>query len=74
MTRYICEATDHIGFKSYLSMLEEIDEAGNVELIVTPTYDKNEAYNFGDRDRAEAATKDWLFPHLRWTVLEVEDK
>lgn len=71
-TRFICEATDHIGFKSYLSMIEDIDENGNVELLVQPTYNKNEAYKFSSKETAEQATKDWLLPNLNWSILEVE--
>lgn len=69
---YICEATDHIGFKSYLSLIEEVDEYGNVELLVQPTYNKNEAYKFGSRQSAEEATKDWQYPNLTWQIQEVE--
>jgi hypothetical protein len=70
--RYICEAIDHIGFKSYLSIVEEIDEAGNVELLVQPTYHKEEAYKYADRESAERATKEWAYPNLTWSIKEVE--
>lgn len=72
-TRFICEATDHIGFKSYLSMIEEIDEFGNVELLVQPTYHKEEAYKFGDKETAKQATKDWIYVGLTWNIIEVDD-
>lgn len=74
MPHYICEATDHIGFKSYLSLVEEVDEHGNVELLVQPTYKKEEAYKYLDRNHAEEATKEWQFPGLIWKVHEVQDK
>ncbi len=70
--RYICECVDHIGILSYLSMTEEYFEDGDLELIVTPTYNKSDAYKFNDRDSAEQATKQWLLPNLTWTVKEVE--
>lgn len=72
-TRYICKAIDSIGIASYLSMVEEVDENGNVELIVMPTYQENDAYKFNDRESAEQATKEWLYPNLIWEAKEVQD-
>lgn len=74
MTRFICEARDQLGIASYLSIIEEVDENGNVELIVMPTYTKEDAYKFNDHESAEDATKSWLFVGLQWSIKEAEEK
>lgn len=70
---YIAEATDHIGFKSYLTMMEEVDEQGEIELLVSPSYNKEDAYKFKSREAAQQATIEWSYANLTWNILEVAD-
>ena len=69
---YICEATDHIGFKSFLSIIEEIDEDGNIELLVSPTYVKSEAHHFPTKEEAEKAIIEFSYANLVWQIIKVE--
>lgn len=70
---YIACARDQLGIASYLSIIEESYDDGSNELIITPTYNKNDAYKFLTSEEAYAAVhRGWLLANLTWAIEEIE--